>query len=323
MKIIALLPVKNEEWILRTSIPQLQRFADEILALYTPSTDRTAELLKSFGVQIKGQPYYPIDYSLWRQMLLDWGRQRGGTHFIWLDADEAFTSNMAAEFRNYVSCLKPGQKLALQWLCLWKDARKYRRDGSVWSGLYKDFVFCDDGTSGFTGGATLHEGRTPGENTPANQIKLPLEKGGVLHFQFVPFERFQMKQAFQRCREFSLGQSSPAQVNAKYAMTMDDEKAVCADIPQEWLEGIAGIDALKSTRVGWYYDSIREFFDDKGIKFFEPLQIWHIQRLREEFIKTVGREPQPVLRDPFFKRVRNRVRRDWSKIKNMAPKRSS
>lgn len=317
MKIIALMLVKNEEWILRTSIPQLWCFADEILALYTPSTDRTAELLQSFGVQIKEQPYYPTDYSLWRQMLLDWGRQRGGTHFIWLDADEAFTSNMLTEFRNDVGRLKPGQKLALQWLCLWKDARKYRQDGSAWSGLYKDFVFCDDGTSAFTGGPIFGEARTPGSNTPDHWIKLPLEEGGVLHFQFVPFERFQMKQAFRRCLEFSVDKNSPAQINMKHAITMDDEKAQCVDIPQEWLDGIVGIDELKNIGVGWYYDSIREFFDDKGIKFFEPLQIWHIQRLKEEFIKSVGREPKPVLKDPFFRRVRNRMYREWGKIKNM------
>jgi len=314
------MPVKNETWILRTTIPQLKLFADEILALYTPSTDDTAEVLNSFGVLIKEQPYYPINYSLWRQMLLDWGRERGGTHFIWLDADEAFTTNMLGEFRNHVSSLKPGQKLLLQWLCLWKNARHYREDDSVWSGLYKDFVFCDDGTSGFVGGSDLHEGRTPGSSSAERCVKLPLEKGAVLHFQFVPFDRFQMKQAFIRCLDYSVGKFSPGEINAKYAITLDDGKAQCMDIPLEWLKGIKGIDELKNIGVGGHYESLKGLFKEKGIRFFEPMQIWHIKQLREEFINTVGREPKPILKIPLMRRVKGRMQREFGKIKDKVSK---
>src|SRR5690349_6092944 len=99
MKIIALMPAKNESWILPTTLPQLKRFVDHIILLDGHSDDSTVALARSHGVEILEQPGRKADYSLWRQTLLDRGREQGGTHFVWLDADEAFTSNFHVGFR--------------------------------------------------------------------------------------------------------------------------------------------------------------------------------------------------------------------------------
>lgn len=289
MKIIALFPIKNDCWILDTTLPQLKKFVDEICCLDGGSTDGTIEKLKSYGVIVKNQDQTNLNYSSWRQELLDWGRERGGTHFVWLDSDEAFTTNLLPIFKDEIGKLKPGQKLVLQWLCLWKNSRVYRDDSSVWSNLYKDFVFCDDGRSIFEN-IRLHEGRTPGENNENTWVKLPVEKGAVLHFQFVPFERFQVKQAYQRCRELIIG-NNPRRINLRYAETLNENDVSCREIPTRWIEGINNLDTILSTPPGWFLDGINEFFDKKGILLFEPLQIWHIPELHEKFKREVGREP--------------------------------
>jgi hypothetical protein len=59
-------------------------------------------------------------------------------------------------------------------------------------------------------------------------------------------------------------------------------------------------------------------FDEKGIEFFEPLEIWHLQRLRHEFRRRTGRNPRsdrshiaplPVRLNRFAGRVFRAVKR--------------
>ena len=292
MKIIALFPIKNDAWILPVTMPQLKLFADEILCMDGGSTDGTQELLKSYGALVKDQDQTNLNYSSWRQDLLNWGRERGGTHFIWLDSDEAFTTNLLPIFKEEISKLKPGQKLVMKWLCLWKNPREYRNDNSIWSNLYKDFVFCDDGVSSF-GTTKLHESRTPGENNESTMITIPVEKGAVLHFQFVTPMRFQIKQVFQRCREHVLKTASPRRLNYKYNDTFDDNDAKTLPIPNNWISGIQGMDDIKDTDEAWYNTEILKYFEKYSIEFFEPLQIWHIKKYHDLFVKKIGREPKP------------------------------
>jgi glycosyltransferase involved in cell wall biosynthesis len=258
MNVIALLPVKNEAWILRTTLPQLKRFADHIVVLDGNSTDDTCALVKSYGGSVLRQATNTVNYSEWRQTLLNKGRELGGTHFVCLDADEAFSSNLIPSFRERLARMKPGQSLVFDWLCLWKDPHQIRNDRSIWSINLKDIVFCDDARANFPPGELLHEKRTPG--TKDQMIRVPRDEGSVLHFQFVPFQRFQMKQAYQRCREWVMKTASAVNINRKYAMTLDKPYVPCISIPLAWLEGLPHLDALKDQDFGWYYSGIWEYF---------------------------------------------------------------
>src|SRR5581483_4720121 len=96
------------------------------------SKDETAELVRAAGGSVIAQGDAKVDYASWRQRLLGEARKRGATHTIWLDADEAFTTPFLSSFHARLRSMRPGQKLILDWLCLWKDPRRVRADGSVW-----------------------------------------------------------------------------------------------------------------------------------------------------------------------------------------------
>src|SRR6056297_1917817 len=138
MKIIALLPVKNEAWILPTFISSVKNVADEIIAIDDFSTDDSAEILRGVGATVVTNPYPAkkgwAEYKI-RQKLLDLGREHGGTHFICIDADEALTANFAETGLPHLKAMQPGDKLSLQWLALWKSPLVYRDDTSIWSNL--------------------------------------------------------------------------------------------------------------------------------------------------------------------------------------------
>jgi glycosyltransferase involved in cell wall biosynthesis len=325
MKIIALIPVKNEAWILKSTIPRLKKFADEILCTDGGSTDGTLEYLKSAGVNVRPQAQKQTNFSAWRSELLAWGRERGGTHFIWLDADEAFTANFLGEkngipFRERLSKMKPGEKLALQWLCLWKSPHTYRDDASVWSNLYKDFIVCDDPATSFEN-KIIHEGRTPGPNTnpdgTVSWTKISPDEGAVLHFQFVPFEKYQLKQAYQRCIERNMNAVSPQRINNKYTATLDDPDVRTRPVPKEWISGIAGLGTISFARDSWFLDAILDFFKEKGILYYEPLQIWHIPELKAAFKKETGRDPVPKTYPAFVIRTKKIVDRIKNKTRGM------
>ncbi|MEM4272648.1 MAG: glycosyltransferase, partial [Candidatus Bilamarchaeaceae archaeon] len=203
MKIIALMPVKNAAWSLPAYISSVAKITKEIIVVEDGSNDGTNELLEKAGATIYTLPPYTktmTSHSEHRNFLLQKGREAGGTHFIWIDSDEAFTAQFISNAKELIGSLKPGQKLAMRWLTLWKSAYQYRDDSSVWSNLYKDFITCDTPEYSF-GKQLFHEARTPGPNTKENTLRLPIDKGAVLHFQSAAWEAYQIKQAFYRCSE--------------------------------------------------------------------------------------------------------------------------
>lgn len=289
MKIVALLPIKNEAWVLPTYLSSVSKIADEIIALDDSSTDDSATILRDAGATVI--PYVSetethVNMSTRRQKLLDAGRASGGTHFIWLDADETFSANFIPRAREVIYKLQPGEKISMRWVHLWKDTEHYLDDRrSPFGFIWKDFIVCDDG-SNFKD-VFLSEARTQGEKD--RLYKLPEAEGVVLHYQFGDWTAVQYKQAWYRCQELLAGKRSPQRINHTYSITLEQPDLNITAVPTEWVSGTM---QPKSRENSYHKRYILELFQQHGITYFEPLQIWHIPELKQIFIAEVGREPR-------------------------------
>ncbi|CAK7052219.1 MAG: hypothetical protein DELT_01094 [Desulfovibrio sp.] len=295
MKAIALIPFRNEEFFLPACLESLRGVADEVLGFDDGSIDSSKAIFESYGGLVKSSLSGRSGWSQGkeaeiRNSLLTWGRERGGTHFIWLDADEAFTANFREKARALMHSLQPGHKLLLQWLALWKKPSVYRTDGH-WKDVFKDFIVCD------TPDATMHEGfvhfgRTHGLNTPEMLHNVPLEEGAVLHFQYAEWERFQLKQCWYRCVELRRMPRTEEELNTKYAFTLGDSAALCTAVPANWTDGLPlPSDTVNEWPLSWHLAEVEAMFREEGAEYFEGLDIWHVPEIHSLFVAMTGREP--------------------------------
>lgn len=288
MKIVALAPVKNEEWILPTYISSMKKIADEIIVLDDNSTDSTAEILKNENITVIHPEHSDkINMSQKRLALLSEGRKRGGTHFIWLDADESFDSNFLELGRDIIAKLTPGQKIALPWITLWKSIDQERVDG-VWKENLKDVIVYDSPEYTFED-KDLSEGRTQGPNN--NVLNLKIDQAVILHFQFLHFDDVQAKQAWYRCIELLQSKRSARKINNMYAVGLDGPGVKVENTKPHWFTNIQ-LPSQGSHKKKWYIEDMVRMFSERGILTFEPLEIWRVEELKKIFVETTGRLPK-------------------------------
>lgn len=306
MKKIVLLPVKNESWILRHTLQNFSSFADAIIIADQDSTDGSLEIYKEFPkVSVINNPAKGHSNTA-RWMLLDECRKQHGTGNIifCIDADEMISSKTAHDI---VAAAQPGTSFELPWIQLWKSTDVYRTD-SVWANNFKGIAFYDDGAVDYDRTFALndHVGRIP---QTKNLIRL--QDNPLLHLQWIAWDAVQIKQAWYRCTEWIAKKRSPRAINHAYAVSMDGPHVRLATTPTEWLANIPEVAAVKpesDISQNWHYQQILAWFDQYGVEFFEPLQIWHIPQFRDIFIKKMNRQPRPQTY-PAFLIAANKFRR--------------
>ena len=308
MKVIALLPFRNEEWCLPSYLHNTTKIVDEIIAIDDGSIDSSAKILEDAGAKVYSSEKLIKFNSGWsegsiRAELLKLGREAGGTHFVCLDADETFTNPLVENFQELIPQLQPGEKMSLQWLALWKSYSSYRHDATVWSNNWKDFVVCDDPSLSYNHNQHMHVGRTPVSVSDINNEswrRLENEHGAVMHFQFSAYNNFQLKQCWLRCSELIQEPYNFQGINIKYSITLLEQNVGLEEMPKSWYDGIV-LPKVENFDSEWKDSSfvradllpgIYKYFEDYGVEFFENLNIWHVPQLRNYFIKQTGRMPR-------------------------------
>ncbi len=312
MKVIAMMPVRNEAQLLPTSLGSLEAFCDHILVLLdAQSTDNSLGIARSFAkVEVivnqaeSGASVAAGALVAGRSLLFDAFRSFDGNNIgLCVDADEIAPPRIFSSFRHAVAALdRPGTVFALWWVQLWKSLDVYRADDSVWSNSWKPMAFHDDRRLKYPQQQPhFHESRTPlTASAPQRLDGFP-----VIHLQWAAWQRTQYKQASLRMLEFvHAGFRGAAEINAKYAATLDDGCAGVKPVEPAWLQDVTIPSSFLTPLPSWHRDHVLALFDAHGIVRFEPLQIWHIAEFAERFISSAGRAPRPHVYGLWASRTR-------------------
>jgi hypothetical protein len=294
MKVIAMVPTRNEDWIIEHTLKSLSGFCDVVLIGDRQSSDRTRELCRRFPKAVVVES--PVDSRIREQrwQLLDAARNYDGHNLLWAtDADELVSPRAVNAFLERARpALVPGTAVDSRYYHLWNDVGRYRDDLSHYRPQWKRIGFVDDRRADFdrSNATALHEPRVPApEDAPALQE----ESLRLLHLQWMIPTRNQMKQAWYRCREWLDGGRTAAAINGLYAATFPTKGARTAAVPEAWVADLTLPDPSADLAASWHQRDILAWFDQFGIERFEPIEIWSIPALRDEFRRRVGRSPRP------------------------------
>lgn len=319
MKVIALLPVRNEAWVLPHSLECLSAFCDVILVCDQGSDDGSRAVYARFPkvvvIDLPARPSGAIDHlpqhSRW--VLLDAARNYSGCNLLWnTDADELIAPPVMNRWRNDpATSFEPRTFFACGYYHLWNSPSTYRDDGSAYSPQLKVVAYVDDRELDFqrsSSVAPLHEPRVP---EVASHKRVEAGDLPVLHLQWLFAERNQMKQAWYRGIELLDGRTPAREINGRYACTLPAPRARTTAVPPAWVEGLTFPDFSIDREPSWHEREILAWFDKHGPEFFEPLEIWHVEPLRRVFVRRVGRAPRPdrSYRPPWHHRARREARR--------------
>jgi len=290
MKVVALLTFRDEAPFLPAWLASASRLIDSVVALDDRSTDGGGLLVEAAGGRVVQAVERPDadGFSARRQVLLELGREAGGTHFLCLDADELLSDPFIRNGRDLLASLDPGASLAVEQINLWRSTTHYRRGWRYRRPLA--LAFCDDVRLVYEH-AVIHESRIPRQAEIARR-SLPPAQAAIIHLQFVAWHRAQVKQAWYRCRELLDGRD-PHAINARYWFTLDSAVVRKRPLPPSWLASGPDLAGVAAAPPSWHLDEVRRWFDERGPAQFEQLQIWHVPELLAAFRSSVGRSPRP------------------------------
>ena len=295
MKVIALLPVKNEAWVIEHTLASLSGFCDVILVNDQQSTDGTREIAARFpkAVWIESPESKVCEQARWQ--LWDVAREYDGTNLVWCtDADELVSPKLVRRFLDERRAeLTGGTVIDTLYCHFWNSPERYRTGlGGAYAPHLKPVAIVDDRRANYdrSRALPLHEDRVP---IAAGARRLKAEHVPVMHLQWLLPNRSQMRQAWYRCREWMQGGRTAAAINEQYAHTLPERYVPTSPVPHEWLDDVTLPDTAVDAQPSWHETDILRWFDELGVAFFEPIEIWEVPGLRQEFRKRAGRSPRP------------------------------
>jgi hypothetical protein len=291
MKVIGLMPVRNEAWVLRQSLQSLTAFCDVVIVSDQRSDDESRSVCREFPrvVVLESPTSEVCERARWQ--LLDAARSYDGHNLLWWsDADEIVSPRLLSAFlQSHAPHLTPGTAVECLFYHLWGSAGRYRDDASMYRPHWKALGWVDDRSADYDRSIALplHEPRVvagPGRTIRTDAVP-------VFHLQWLLPRRNQMKQAWYRCREMMQGGKSAVEINRRYAITLPVRRAATSRVPREWVSDVTFPDMRIDRDPSWHEREILAWFDERGIEFFEPLEIWHITALTREFARRTRRRP--------------------------------
>jgi hypothetical protein len=284
MKLVALMPCRNESWVLGLSARAALRYCDDLIALDHASTDETPAILAEIAAEHPGRVAILTEPDgVWREMahrqrLLDAARARGATHCAIVDADEVLTGNLLGCIRPQIEAVAYGRFLRTRMLAMWRGIDAYRDDRSVWSNR-TDLALAFPVTPNLAwrmNGDYDHHHRTPYGVLPIGTL-LPVP-GGVMHLQFASWRRLVAKHALYKMTErIRWPEKSVAFIDHTYSQALDEANIATRAIQPDWWKPYRDLlPHLKLNHEPWQEAECRRLRAEHGAAYFNGLNLYGV-----------------------------------------------
>lgn len=279
MKIVGLMLVRNEDWILEASIDAAFQWCDNLVIYLDRCTDRTREIVeRPRGGRVcrivDENPSAEWDEMTLRQLTLEWGRKVGGTHFAIIDADEILTHNYLGMVRGWFEQLTPGEVLELPMVPVYDDLDHIRTD-EPWYSAWLTLGFAD--APGLTwrpaDDGYQHHHRAPYGVSGKRLRPVMRGFGGVMHLQFANSRRLLAKHVLYRMVDHLRwpDRESVEKLNAKYDQALRRPQYVI-DVPSEYW-GNHLKPSIHLSGIPYQEHEIQRLLSEHGREAFEGLDL--------------------------------------------------
>ncbi len=285
MKLVAILPVRNEDWILGLSLRALLMWADEVVVALHACTDESHDIVRAVARDTGQVLSLDWRYESWnemaqRQNLLTDARDLGATHIVTVDADEILTGDLLPTIRQRIEALPLGVMLRLPLLNL-RGSLDRVHDTGLWGSrdMVTSVAFRDEPGIHWPAAAEYQhhcrepKGRAWAMPAPANR------ESGLLHLQFINDRRLKAKQALYKAQEvLRWPNRSRAMIDSMYSNTVYEHLNAPgggAVVPERWLAPYSHLlQYLHIDREPWQEAELRRLIKKFGIERFAGLDLF-------------------------------------------------
>lgn len=270
--------MKNEAWILERFLQCNSQWADHIIIADQYSDDGSREIASRCPkVILVDNPSKTYNEQERQKLLLDVARRIPGKRIIIaLDADEMLTANWATSSDwEAMRQAAPGTVITFEWMNVMPDFQSVfvQRSGDI--GDWK-LGFVDDGSE--HQGETIHSTRIP---NPPDAPRLKLTEVGVLHYQYVDWDRMKSRQRWYQCWErINHPTKRPITLYRQYHHMDAPPSEQLRHLKDEWTQGYTrlGIDMFSVKRDTIYrWDPIvAGWLTEHGSAMFRKCDIWDV-----------------------------------------------
>lgn len=276
MKIIAMMPARNEGWVLGLSLRAALRWCDEVVLGLHACEDDTNSILGSLppdeALRVEVLTFTETDWPemAHRQQLLEAARRRGATHLAIVDADEVLTSDLQPAIRQLIAATPTDSILSLPLYNLRGGVHQYHANG-VWGKRWLSLAFVDDLQLGWTGDGYHH--REPHGPLLAQYRPVRQGAGGVMHLWGASERRLRAKHAYYRLLEAARWPTKPrVAIEKLYSLATRDDGWVFAQVPAPWWEGY-DLSCLRLDDEPWQETECLRLWMQQGPEMFEGLDL--------------------------------------------------
>lgn len=204
MKLVGIMPVRNEAWCIGLTARAALLWCDELIVYLHACADSSAAIVRDIAIESGNIVSVQNPMEIWdemahRQAMLNYARACGATHVAIVDADEILTGNLLPDSPSALASQPSrSQILTLPLYNLRGSLTRYHADG-LWGNRIVSVAF-EDSPDLYWRGDRFHHREPMGRRlTPWSPVKQG--EGGIMHLWGASERRLIAKHALYKITE--------------------------------------------------------------------------------------------------------------------------